>query len=82
MCLNIKDFVKLIIKFVLVQSTKRFPFPCPCSYRTALLHYVDICAPIKSHVLRALSEFTSDEEQKTQLILLSTASEEGLVYFF
>ncbi|KAK0415662.1 hypothetical protein QR680_012048 [Steinernema hermaphroditum] len=60
------------------DSSKRHPFPCPCSFRTAFTHYVDICAPVKSHVLKALAEYTSDEEQKARLMLLSTASEEGL----
>ncbi|KAI6214883.1 NADPH--cytochrome P450 reductase [Aphelenchoides besseyi] len=46
------------------DSSKRHPFPCPCSYRTALKHYVDIVAPVKSHVLRAFAEFTSDEKEK------------------
>uniref|UniRef100_A0A7E4VN65 NADPH--cytochrome P450 reductase n=1 Tax=Panagrellus redivivus TaxID=6233 RepID=A0A7E4VN65_PANRE len=60
------------------ESSKRHPFPCPCSYQTALTHYVDICAPVKSHVLKALVEYTTDEEQKKTLTLLSSASEEGL----
>jgi len=60
------------------ESSKRHPFPCPCSYKTALTHYVDICAPVKSHVLKALAEYTTDEEQKARLTLLSTANEEGL----
>lgn len=60
------------------ESTKKHPFPCPCTYRTALTHYVDICSPVKSHVLKALAEFTEDESTKERLTLLSTASEEGL----
>ncbi|VDK49201.1 unnamed protein product [Anisakis simplex] len=60
------------------ESSKRYPFPCPCTVRTALTHYVDICAPVKSHILKALAEYTSDDEQKQQLILLSTANEQGL----
>jgi len=60
------------------ESSKRHPFPCPTSFRTALTHYVDICAPIKSHVLKAISEYASDEVHKQRLLLLSTASEEGL----
>ena len=47
---------------------------------------MDICAPVKSHVLKALVDYTSDEEAKERLTLLSTANEEGLVssqgYFF
>uniref|UniRef100_A0A914P6A2 Flavodoxin-like domain-containing protein n=1 Tax=Panagrolaimus davidi TaxID=227884 RepID=A0A914P6A2_9BILA len=64
------------------QSSKRYPFPCPCTFKTALTHYVDICAPVKSHVLKALIEYTTDEAQKKRLNLLSTASKEGLVSFF
>ena len=61
------------------DSSKRHPFPCPCSYRTALLHYVEIVLPVKSHVLRAFAEYTTDPKEKEYLILLSSASEEGLV---
>jgi len=39
---------------------------------------VDICSPVKSHLLRALCDFTENEEMKARLNLLSTASEEGL----
>jgi len=60
------------------ESSKRHPFPCPTSYRTALTHYVDICAPVKSHLLKALSEHTEDEKQREKLVFLSTASDEGL----
>lgn len=69
-----------VIKLINVdeQSSKRNPFPCPCSYHTILTHYVDICAPVKSHVLKALVDYTSDEEAKERLTLLSTANEEGL----
>uniref|UniRef100_A0A183C8J4 NADPH--cytochrome P450 reductase n=1 Tax=Globodera pallida TaxID=36090 RepID=A0A183C8J4_GLOPA len=61
-----------------VESTKKHPFPCPCTFRTALTHYVDICSPVKSHVLKALVEFSADEATKDKLSLLSTASEDGL----
>ncbi|VDK67291.1 unnamed protein product, partial [Cylicostephanus goldi] len=60
------------------ESSKRNPFPCPCTYRTALTHYVDICAPMKSHVLKAISEYCTDEGEKLHLSILSTANEEGL----
>lgn len=61
------------------DASKRHPFPCPTTYRTAFTHYVDILAPVKSHVLRAFAEYAADEEEKKYLLLLSTASEEGLV---
>ena len=60
------------------ESPKRYPFPCPCSYRTALTHYVDICLPVKSHVLKALVDYTEDEHEKIKLTVLSTANDEGL----
>ncbi|CAI4222297.1 unnamed protein product [Auanema sp. JU1783] len=60
------------------DSSKRNPFPCPTTYREALVYYVDICQPIKSHVLKAISEYCTDETEKNNLLLLSTASEEGL----
>ncbi|CAJ0578767.1 unnamed protein product, partial [Mesorhabditis spiculigera] len=60
------------------DSSKRNPFPCPTTVRTAVTHYVDICSPLKSHVLKALSEACSDENEKERLKLLGTPSEEGL----
>ncbi|CAD6188617.1 unnamed protein product [Caenorhabditis auriculariae] len=60
------------------DASKRHPFPCPTTYRTALTHYVDICAPVKSHVLKAISDYSTDENEKQHLTLLSTATEDGL----
>ncbi|VDP14059.1 unnamed protein product [Onchocerca flexuosa] len=60
------------------ENRKRNPFPCPCTIRTAFTYYVDISAPIKSNVLKALASFTSAENEKERLLLLSTASEQGL----
>ncbi|EFO27526.2 FAD binding domain-containing protein [Loa loa] len=60
------------------ENLKKNPFPCPCTVRTAFTHYVDICAPVKSNVLKALASFTSAEDEKERLLLLSTANEQGL----
>uniref|UniRef100_A0A8R1DSH1 NADPH--cytochrome P450 reductase n=1 Tax=Caenorhabditis japonica TaxID=281687 RepID=A0A8R1DSH1_CAEJA len=60
------------------DASKRHPFPCPTTFRTALSHYVDICAPVKSHVLKAISEYCSDEGEKEYLNMVSTANEAGL----
>ncbi|PIC39356.1 hypothetical protein B9Z55_011071 [Caenorhabditis nigoni] len=60
------------------DASKRHPFPCPTTFRTALSHYVDICAPVKSHVLKAISEYCTDESEKEYLNKLSVANEEGL----
>lgn len=59
------------------DSSKKHPFPCPCSYRTALRHYVDICTPPRTHVLKELSEHCSSEEDKAKLKLMSSSTPEG-----
>ncbi|XP_076045478.1 cytochrome P450 reductase [Oratosquilla oratoria] len=59
------------------DSTKKQPFPCPCSYRTALLHYVDVMALPRTHVLKELAEYTTDNKEKEKLLLMSSTTEEG-----
>ncbi|KAK7083624.1 hypothetical protein SK128_015040 [Halocaridina rubra] len=59
------------------DSSKKHPFPCPCSYRTALSHYVDVAALPRTHVLKELAEYTADNREKEQLLLMSGTSEAG-----
>ncbi|KAL8560658.1 hypothetical protein ACOMHN_052674 [Nucella lapillus] len=59
------------------EASKKHPFPCPCSYRTALSHYVDIQTPPRTHVLRELAEYTADPKEKELLIKMTQATEEG-----
>ena len=59
------------------DASKKHPFPCPCSYRTALLHYVDITTTVKSHVLSELVSHTKDAEDLAKLELLSSGTPEG-----
>ena len=59
------------------EATKRHPFPCPTTYKTALTHYLDITSPPRTHVLRELAEFTSDEGEKAKLNRMSSPSDEG-----
>ncbi|CAG0888016.1 unnamed protein product, partial [Darwinula stevensoni] len=56
----------IVISLVNVDddSHKKHPFPCPCSYRTAFLHYVDISSAPRTHVLKELAEYCSDEKEK------------------
>ncbi|GMR42548.1 hypothetical protein PMAYCL1PPCAC_12743, partial [Pristionchus mayeri] len=63
------------------ESNKKHPFPCPTTFRVALAHYVDISAPVKAHVLKAIAEFASDEEQKKKLVLMSNSEGEGHTLF-
>lgn len=61
------------------DSSKKHPFPCPCSYRTALLHYVDITSIPRTHVLKEIAEYASNEEEKAKLKLMGSPSDEGKV---
>lgn len=53
------------------ESSKKHPFPCPTSYRTALSHYVEITALPRTHILRELVEYCSDEEVRHYLVILN-----------
>lgn len=58
-------------------SSKKSPFPCPCTYRTALSHYVDICSFPRTHVLKEFIQYTTDEKDKERLTLISSTTDEG-----
>ncbi|KAG8182223.1 hypothetical protein JTE90_002654 [Oedothorax gibbosus] len=59
------------------DSTKKHPFPCPTTYRTALMHYVDITSIPRTHVLKEIADYAKDEEHKKMLKMMGTSSEEG-----
>lgn len=59
------------------DSSKKHPFPCPTTYRTALMHYVDINSVPRTHVLKEISEYAADEEDKRKLKMMATSTEEG-----
>ncbi|XP_054166499.1 NADPH--cytochrome P450 reductase-like [Oppia nitens] len=59
------------------DSSKKHPFPCPTSYRTALQFYTDITSIPRTHVLKEISDYSTNEEHKTFLKLLSSSTEEG-----
>ena len=52
----------IILNNIDEDSNKKHPFPCPCTYRTALSHYVEITALPNTHVLKEMVEFTSDPQ--------------------
>ena len=60
-------------------ASKKHPFPCPTSYRTALLFYVDITSPPRTNVLRELAEFASDPNDRDFLLRITSPTEEGKV---
>ncbi|XP_043191359.1 NADPH--cytochrome P450 reductase-like isoform X1 [Amphibalanus amphitrite] len=59
------------------DTAKKHPFPCPTTYRTALLHYLDITSVPKHYVLKELAEYATDEKEKERLLLMAASSEEG-----
>ncbi|XP_020298213.1 NADPH--cytochrome P450 reductase isoform X2 [Pseudomyrmex gracilis] len=59
------------------ESTKKHPFPCPCSYRTALTHYLDITSNPRTHILKELAEYASDPADKEKLKLMASTTVEG-----
>ena len=60
------------------DASKKHPFPCPCSYRTALLHYADITSTVKRHVLSQLVAHTVEgSEDRTKLELMSGSTSQG-----
>ncbi|OXU28241.1 hypothetical protein TSAR_010767 [Trichomalopsis sarcophagae] len=63
------------------ESTKKHPFPCPCTYRTALTHYLDITSNPRTHILKELAEYCSDPADKERLKLMSSTTAEGKALF-
>ncbi|XP_029178523.1 NADPH--cytochrome P450 reductase-like isoform X2 [Nylanderia fulva] len=59
------------------ESTKKHPFPCPCSYRTALTHYLDITSNPRTHILKELAEYATDPADKEKLKLMASTTVEG-----
>lgn len=59
------------------DSSKKHPFPSPCTYRTALTHYLDITSNPRTHILKELIEYCSNSEDKEKLKLISSTSTEG-----
>ena len=61
------------------QASKKHPFPCPTTYRTALSHYVDITSCPRTNVLRELAEYASNPKEKEFLLRITSTTEEGKV---
>ena len=61
------------------EATKKHPFPCPTTYRTALLYYVDINSILRTHVLRELAEYATDQKEKEFILRITSPDSEGKV---
>jgi len=62
------------------DSSKKHPFPCPCSYRTALTYYVDITSLPRTHILKELAEFANPEEKEFLLSMTRSTDEAKQLY--
>lgn len=59
------------------DSSKKHPFPCPTTYRTALTHYLEITALPRTHILKELAEYCSEEKDKEFLRFMCSTNPEG-----
>jgi len=59
------------------DSSKKHPFPCPTTYRTALSYYLDITSNPRTHIFKELAEYTTDEKEKEMLKQMSSSTPEG-----
>ncbi|XP_071178692.1 NADPH--cytochrome P450 reductase-like isoform X1 [Mytilus galloprovincialis] len=59
------------------EASKKHPFPCPCSYRTALSHYLDITNPPRVLLLKEMVEYARDDKDKEFLAKMTASTAEG-----
>jgi NADPH-ferrihemoprotein reductase len=59
------------------EATKKHPFPCPTTYRIALLHYLDVTSCPRTNVLKELSEYASNPSDKEFLLSLTHSTVES-----
>lgn len=62
------------------DSSKKHPFPCPTTYRTALRHYVDLTSLPRTHILKELAEFANDEEKEFLLSMAKPTEQSKQLY--
>ena len=64
---------------LLEDAQKKNPFPCPCSYRTALTYYLDLTSHPNTQILKEIAQYATDEIERALLTLMGSYSEEGKV---
>ena len=69
----------MILVLLSEEASKKHPFPCPTTYYTALLHYLDITSCPRTNVLKDLAEYASNSDEKEFLLKLSKSTTEGKV---
>ncbi|CAF4304559.1 unnamed protein product, partial [Didymodactylos carnosus] len=63
------------------DAQKKNPFPCPCSYRTALTYYLDITSIPNTQVLKDIAQYATDDSERALLTLMGSYSEEGKIKY-
>ncbi|CAF3540558.1 unnamed protein product, partial [Adineta steineri] len=63
------------------DAQKKNPFPCPCSYRTALTYYLDLTSILNTQILKDIAQYATEENDKALLTLMGSYSEEGKVKY-
>ncbi|KAI1903538.1 hypothetical protein AGOR_G00028220 [Albula goreensis] len=59
------------------ESNKKHPFPCPTTYRTALMHYLDVTSPPRTNVLYELAQYATDPKDQENMRKMASSSAEG-----
>lgn len=59
------------------DSSKKHPFPCPTTYRAALTHYLEITALPRTHIIKELAEYCTEEKDKEFLRTMASTTPEG-----
>jgi len=70
-------YIFIVLLIFAEDTSKKHPFPCPCSYRTALSYYLDITSIPRIHIFKELAEYATDEKEKEFLKLLGGNTPEG-----
>lgn len=50
------------------SAAKKHPFPCPCSFRTALTYYIDIRSPPRTNIIKFLADYANNLAEKNTLL--------------
>lgn len=76
---TLRNIFQIFHLISLEDAQKKNPFPCPCTYRTALTYYLDITSLPNTQILKDIAQYATDDNDKALLTLMGSYSEEGKV---